>query len=93
MLDHQGSAHIILEVWTDGNLYIQLGDPQASTLLGEESKRSELVLRLDEIPGVSLAAQAKKKWAYIKLTSLNDEAALKQFLEVLDWFVQEVKAT
>ncbi|CAN5684022.1 hypothetical protein BH24ACT18_BH24ACT18_21830 [soil metagenome] len=93
MLDHQGSAHIILEVWTDGNLYIQLGDPQASTLLGEESKRSELVLRLDEIPGVSLAAQAKKKWAYIKLTSLNEEAALKQFLEVLDWFVQEVKAT
>ncbi len=91
MLDHQGSAHKLLEVWTDGYLYIQLGDPQAYTLLGEESKRSELLLRLDENPGISLSAQAKKKWPYILLTSLNGEAALKQFLEVLDWFVQEVR--
>jgi len=27
------------------------------------------------------------------LTPLNGEAALEQFLEVLDWFVEEVKAT
>jgi len=93
MLDHQGSAHKLLEVWTDGYLYIQLGDPQDYTLLGEESKRSELLLRLDEIPGISLAAQARKKWPSILLTTLNGEAALKQLLEVLDWFVQEVKAT
>jgi hypothetical protein len=93
MLDHQGSAQKLLEVWTDGNLYIQLGDPQTYTLLGEESKRSELLLRLDEVPGISFSDQAKKKWGYLLLTPLNDEAALKQFLEVLDWFVQEVKAT
>jgi hypothetical protein len=91
VLDHQGSAHKLLEVWTDGNLYIQLGDPQAYTLLGEESKRSELLLRLDEVPGISFSDQAKKKWPYLLLTRLNGEAALKQFLEVLDWYVREVR--
>lgn len=93
MLDHQGSAHKLLEVWTDGHLYVQLGDPHARTLLGEESKRSELLRRLDEILGISLSAQAKKKWASISLTALNSEIVLKQFLKVLDWFVQEVKKT
>lgn len=93
MLDHRGSTHKLLEVWTDGYLYIQLGDPRSHTLLGEESKRSELLLRLNEVPGIDLSAQAKKKWPSILLTRLNDESALKQFLEVLDWFVQEVKAT
>ncbi len=91
MLDHQGSAHNLLEVWTDGYLYIQLGDPQAYTLLGEESKRSELLLRLDEVPGISISDQAKKKWASISLPPLSDEAALSQFIAVLDWFVQEVR--
>lgn len=93
MLEHQESAHNLLEVWTDGYLYIQLGDPQAHTLLGEESKRSEFLRRLEEVPGVSLAAQAKKKWPSILLTRVNDEAALKQFLEVLNWFVREVQAS
>ena len=93
MLDHQGSAHRLLEVWTDGYLYIQLGDPQAYTLLGEESKRSELLLRLDEVPGISISDQASKKWASILLTPLNGEAALAQFLKVLHWYVEEVKAT
>jgi len=93
ILDHQGSAHKLLEVWTDGYLYIQLGDPQDYSLLGEKSKRSELLLRLDEIPGISLAAQANKKWPYILLTPLNGQTALSQLREVLDWFVQEVKAT
>ena len=91
MLDYQGSAHNLLEVWTDGYLYIQLGDPQAYTLLGEESKRSELLLRLDEVPGISISDQAKKKWASISLPPLSDEAALSQFIAVLDWFVQEVR--
>lgn len=94
VLDLQGSAHNLLQAWTDGNLYIQLGDPQVvHTFLGDPSKRSELLLRLDEIPGISLSAQAKKKWAYFPLTALSSETALKQFLEVLGWFVKEVKAS
>lgn len=93
VLDLQGSAHNLLQAWTDGNLYIQLGDPRVHTLLGDPVKRSELLLHLDKIPGISLSAQAKKKWAYFSLTALSSETALKQFLEVLDWYVQEIRAS
>lgn len=94
MLEHRGSMHHLLEVGTKGRLYIQLGYPQAPTLLGEESKRSEVLLRLEEIPGIALSAQTKKnKWPSISLASLNNESTLKQLLETLDWFVQEVKGS
>jgi len=46
---------------------------------------------LEEIPGISLSAQAKKKWLSISLTALNSETALEQFLEVLDSYVREVR--
>jgi hypothetical protein len=75
VLDLLGSAHNLLQAWTDGNLYIQLGDPQAHTPLGDPSKLSELLLRLDEIPGISLSTQAEKKWAYFHLTALSSETA------------------
>ncbi len=48
---------------------------------------------LDEVPGISISDQASKKWASILLTPLNGEAALAQFLRVLHWYVEEVKAT
>ncbi len=91
MLDHQGSEHKLLEVWTDGYLYIQLGDPQGHTLLGEQSKRSELLRRMEEIHGITLSIQPSQRWAFLSLTPLNGESDLNQFLEVLDWFVQEVR--
>lgn len=97
MLDHQGLAHRLLEVWTDGYLYVHLGDPQAYALLGKQAKRSELLRRLEEIPSVSISAQAKKKWSSISwpsipLAALSSETSFKQFLEVLDWFVEQVRA-
>ena len=92
-LDHNGTAHRPLQIWTDGSLYIQLGDIETKTPFDNEHKRSELLRRLNKVPGITISDEAKNKYPRVWLAALNRETALKQFLEVLDWFVEEVKAT
>jgi len=92
-LDHGGIAHKPLQVWTGDYLYIQLGDMRATPPFDNEVNRLELLRRLNEVPGIVVPEKAVEKYPSVLLSPLNNEIALKQFLEVLDWFVQEVKAT
>ena len=91
-LDDRGTAYKPLQVWTGDYFYIQLGDIRTKPPFDDESKRSELLRRLNEVPGIVIPEKAVEKYPSVPLSSLNNEIALKQFLEVLDWFVQEVKA-
>ena len=59
----------------------------------DELKRSEVLRRLNEIPGITIPDQAIDKYPSLPLSALRNEATLKQFLEILDWIVQEVKAS
>jgi len=92
-LDHKGRAHKLLQVWTGDYLYIQLGDMRTKSPFNDEPKRSEFLRRLNEIPGIIIPDNAIDKHPSIPLSTLNSEIALEQFLEVLDWFIEEVKAT
>lgn len=53
----------------------------------------ELLRRLNEGPGVNIPANRIPEHLNFPLSVLKDEAALRQFLEVLNRFVQEVKAS
>jgi hypothetical protein len=92
-LEHKGRLHKPVQVWTGDYINIQFGDMVTKPPFSEESKRSELLRRLNGIPDVAIPYKATDKYPSIPLSTLNSEIALKQFLEVLDWFVQEVKAT
>lgn len=92
-LDNKGTTHKPLQVWTGDYFYIKLGDMRTKPPFDDESKRSELLRLLNEVPGIVIPEKAAEKSLSVPLSSLNNEAALKQFLEVLDWFVQEVKAS
>lgn len=59
----------------------------------DELKRLEFLRRLNEIPGVTIPDKAIDKYPSISLSTLNNKAALNQFLETLDWVVQEVEAS
>jgi hypothetical protein len=48
--------------------------------------------RLNKIPGVEIAANAITRRPTVPLAVLTDDAALKAFLGVLDWYIAEVKA-
>ena len=92
MLDYQGEAHWTISVWTYGRLEVQFQQMQMKQPFDDESKRMELRRRLNEITGVDLPADKITKRPSISLSTLKEEAALKQCLEALNWFVEEVKA-
>ncbi|HZY66876.1 MAG TPA: hypothetical protein VFE21_13485 [Rubrobacteraceae bacterium] len=89
-LDYKG-PHFPLKIGTDGKVAVNFQFLKGP--FGNERKRRELLQRLNKISGVDISADRINGQPSFPLSVLKDEAALKQFLEVLDWFVQEVKAT
>ena len=59
----------------------------------DETKRMELLRRLNEINGIDIPADKISKRPSIPLSTLSNEDTLKQFLETFDWYVQEIKAS
>lgn len=93
MLDWKGSTHFTVSVWTYGRLDIQFQWMKVRPPFDDEQKRQELRHRLNQIPGVDIPAGAVTLRPRILLSTLTDKAAMEQFLGVLDWLVQQVKAT
>lgn len=93
MLDYNGQTHWLISVWTNGVVQMQFQMMRSRPPFHDESKRLELMRRLNLIPGVTIAIDAIKKYPSIPLLRLKDDAALKQFLETLEWVIQEIKAS
>ena len=74
-------------------MYVQFGDMRSMPHFDDELERSQILRRLNEISGVTISDEATTKYPSFPLSALRDEAALEQFLGVLDWFVQEVEAS
>jgi hypothetical protein len=53
--------------------------------------RARLLKRLAEVPKVKVEDDWIGRFPSIPLTAISEEAALRKFIEVLDWSVQEVK--
>lgn len=92
MLEHKDTRHWLISVWTYGRLEVQFQQMKTEPF-NRESKRLELLRRLNEVPGIDLPTSRINKRPSFLLSMLKDEAALRQFLEVLNWFVQEVEAS
>ena len=56
-------------------------------------KRREMLRMLNEIPGVKLPESAIDKRPNIPLTTLANEAARDRFLQVMEWYLAQVKNT
>ncbi len=93
VLDHEGTEHKVLSATTIGSLSVWFGDIRTKPPFDDEVKRLELLRRLNEIPSVTLPEKAIEKYPSVSYSLLNNESAMKQFRGVLDWFVQEIKAT
>jgi hypothetical protein len=92
-LDWKGKGNSVIAVWTHGQVAVQFGELKKRPPFDDEAKRKELRDRLNRIPGVDIPAEAINLYPPILLSSLTNKVSLEQFLAVLDWFVQEVKAT
>ncbi len=93
VIEHGGAEHKPIQVWTGDYFYIMFDKMKKHPPFNDEHKRLELLRRLNDIPGVTVPRSAIEKWPSIPLTTLNNETALAQFLEVLDWIAQEIRTT
>jgi hypothetical protein len=79
-----------LFLWTYGT--VEIAFPYMKKPFDDASKREELRTRLNEIEGVSLAADAISKRPGISLATFSTDERLKRFLDVMDWCVRELRA-
>lgn len=92
-VSHKDRKHQLFAVWTNGTVEIYFYWYQYKPPFDTEERRRALLTRLNAIPGISLPEEAIAKRPGIPLSALHDEEALRQFLEVFDWFVEEIKPT
>jgi len=92
---HKGVHHRLFYMRTNGTLEVQFGwmrDHQESPFHPED-KRRELLRKLNELPGVFLAEDRIDKFPTMPVAVLVEEASLEQFLKILDWVVNQIRAS
>jgi len=91
-LHHKGQYHWTIYVWTYGMIGVPFGYMMSRPPFDEESKRLELLRRLNQISGVNIPKDKMDKFPGIRISVLKDKTAFGQFMETLDWIVQEIRA-
>lgn len=92
-LYHNGQYHWTIDVWTYGKVDVPLGWMMHQPPFDKESKRLELLHRLNQISGVNIPDDKIDRFPSFYISVLKDETALAQFIETLDWIVQETRST
>ncbi|MBD1881169.1 hypothetical protein [Coleofasciculus sp. FACHB-T130] len=87
IISYKGETRKFFTIWSGGKIEIYAYEPPFNL----EDKKTELLNRLKLVLGNSISVNAYN-W-YIPLFALKDELMAKQFLEVIDWAIQEIKAS
>ena len=78
-------------IWSYGRLEIEFQYLMRSVPFKEETKRVELLTRLNQIDDMNFSADVITRRPSILMGSLSDGTRLKEFLAVMDWVVNELK--
>lgn len=90
-VDHKGNWHQLIEVWTYGSIELQFQYMKSkSPPFDTDAGRLELLRRCNEITGVNIPKDGINRRPSIPLSVLEENIALEQFLDMLDWAVQEI---
>ncbi len=92
-IDHKGREQQLFAVWTYARVEIYFFWYQYKPPFDAESKRVELLSRLNSIPGVSLPADSIVKRPGIRLSVLATPANMEQFLRIFNWVVEEIRSS
>ena len=93
MFDSQGKQYWLFAVWTYGRIEIQFQMMKTTPPFEAEAKRVELLQRLNALPGVIIPPDGITRRPSIRLSVLQDETVLQQFLAICDWIIQEITAS
>ncbi|TAN32188.1 hypothetical protein EPN29_08355 [bacterium] len=93
ILEAGGSSYYLATVWTYGRVEIGFQYLRTRPPFTDPIVRQELLRKLNEIPAVQLTSDAIEKRPSIVLTDLASEAGRSRFFQVLEWAVEQVKAS
>jgi hypothetical protein len=91
ILLHNDRDHQLFAVWTYGTVEIYFKYYQNKPPFNSEQKRSELLAKLNMIPGLSLPSDCINRRPGISLSALNNPKALEAFFETYEWFINEIR--
>jgi hypothetical protein len=83
----------IIAVWTNGVVAIQFGTMLSRPGFDDESKRKEILRRLNTIEGVYVTDEYVSGYPSLPLSLFKNEEQLNQFIEILIWTAAEIKKT
>jgi hypothetical protein len=92
VVDHGSDWYAPVALWTNGRVEMQFGLLSRRLAFDSEAKREEFAQRLNAIEGVEIPLDAITRSPSFALATLARDAALVPFLDVLDWFVSEVRS-
>jgi hypothetical protein len=90
-LNHKDQDHQLFAVYTYGTVEIYFQWYQYKAPFDDETKRLELLHRLNEIEGVDIPPDRITKRPNIKLSVFAEEDSMERLLTIYDWVVEEIK--
>lgn len=97
VIDHNGKGYTLIAIWTYGRVEIQFQYMTSKYMktkpFDDVAKRLEFLHKLNEIPGISISEELINQRPSFSINNLRDEVNLKQFLETLDWAINEIKTS
>lgn len=93
IVDHNGARHHFLAVSTIADVAIKFDYLRGGPPFDDADKRREVVRRLNAIEGIALPEGNIDRSPTLKMTALRDAGTLRQFLDVMDWIVAEIRAS
>lgn len=90
---HLGRHYYLFAAYTYGNIEIYFQWLKGKPPFDDETKRLELLDRLNQVRGVDIPLDAINRRPSIRLDSLAESDVMKPFLGVLDWVLKEIRAT
>ena len=87
----KGVHYQLFAMFTSGNIQIYFGVYKNRPEFEDDSKRIELLDKLNSIAGVNIPPDGINRFPNFPISAINNEQALKQFFETYEWFLGAIK--
>lgn len=91
VLNHGGADHQLFAVYTSGTIELYFQWYRTKPPFSDELTRRELLDRFNQVPGVSIPEHRVDGRPNVPLRDLVDPERRAGFIEVLEWYLQQVK--
>lgn len=93
VLTHNGTKHKIIGIWSAGEIQFLFGNLVKRPPFENDILLEELISRLEAIEGIAVRKGSHKKYPSVSFARLVHKGSLEQLLGVLDWAVEQIRAT